>query len=111
MESLHTKLRDELKADIRAVQGSISITLDIWSDRTMRGFIGVTGHYLQPSNTLRSVLLACDRFKGEHSPSSSLVCVWCIGLLKLIVKLMVIFFLLAKNFNVYLIINMKPTKQ
>ncbi len=48
----------------------MSVTVDIWSDRRMRGFLGVTAHcvnieveYLQ----LKSHLLACNRFKGSHT--------------------------------------------
>ena len=48
----------------------ISVTVDIWSDRKMRGFLGVTGHYMEKEGEtlqLKSSLLACDRFKGPHT--------------------------------------------
>ncbi|KAL3048812.1 hypothetical protein OYC64_008317 [Pagothenia borchgrevinki] len=48
----------------------VSVTVDIWSDRKMRGFLGVTAHYLEQDEErieLKSNLLACDRFKGSHT--------------------------------------------
>ncbi|XP_034071694.1 uncharacterized protein LOC117545812 [Gymnodraco acuticeps] len=48
----------------------VSVTVDIWSDRKMRGFLGVTAHYLEKDEErieLKSNLLACDRFKGSHT--------------------------------------------
>lgn len=48
----------------------VSATVDIWSDRTMRGFLGVTAHYMDMGRngaSLKSVLLSCDRFTGSHS--------------------------------------------
>ncbi|KAK0143482.1 putative AC transposase [Merluccius polli] len=51
-------------------QKSISLTADIWSDRTMRSYLGVTAHVLNSSSsgyTLKAYLLECWRFKGRHS--------------------------------------------
>uniref|UniRef100_A0A674AI05 HAT C-terminal dimerisation domain-containing protein n=1 Tax=Salmo trutta TaxID=8032 RepID=A0A674AI05_SALTR len=48
----------------------VSITVDIWSDRKMRGFLGVTVHCMEKDGEriqLKSNLLACDRFKGPHT--------------------------------------------
>ena len=56
-------MKKKIKGDLDCIK-NISITVDIWSDRTMRGFMGVTGHYFHQSN-LKSLLLSCDRFTGE----------------------------------------------
>ena len=60
-----SKLKNELaKAD------NVSVTVDIWSDRRMRGFLGVTGHWINiedDSLQLKSQLLACNRFRGSHT--------------------------------------------
>lgn len=47
----------------------VSVTVDIWTDRIMRGFLGVTAHYmaLKEKTKLESVLLSCDRFTGSHT--------------------------------------------
>ena len=45
---------------------NVAVTLDIWSDRQMRGFMGVTVHYISDSG-LQTTLLACERFTGQHT--------------------------------------------
>lgn len=47
----------------------VSVMVDIWSGRRMRGFLGVTGHFLATSEgvQLKSYLLACNRFEGPHT--------------------------------------------
>lgn len=49
---------------------TVSVTVDIWTDRCMRGFLGVTAHFIDmdASNpTLQSLLLKCERFTGSHT--------------------------------------------
>jgi len=47
---------------------SISMTLDIWSDRRMRAYLGITGHYIEFGQLqLSSSLLSCSRFRGSHT--------------------------------------------
>ena len=45
---------------------SVCLTVDIWSSRQMRGFLGITGHYIVDW-TLKYVMLACKRFRGRHT--------------------------------------------
>lgn len=48
----------------------ISTTVDIWSDRKMRGYLGVTAHAIEiekPNISLKSYLLSCNRFTGSHT--------------------------------------------
>uniref|UniRef100_H2Z2I2 DUF659 domain-containing protein n=1 Tax=Ciona savignyi TaxID=51511 RepID=H2Z2I2_CIOSA len=50
--------------------GVVNITLDIWSDRQLRAFLGVTAHFIDDSNgsfKLCSVNLETQRFNGRHS--------------------------------------------
>ena len=61
--------RAKLQQDLSSTD-NVSVTVDIWSDRRMRGFLGVTAHWLVKEEEqlhLRSNLLACDRFKGSHT--------------------------------------------
>ena len=46
----------------------MSLTVDIWSDRTMMGFLGITAHFMDP-NLVRpmSALIGCNQFKGSHT--------------------------------------------
>ena len=44
-----------------------SATLDIWSDRRMRGYMGITVHFLDKTFKLLSKCLGVFRMKGRHS--------------------------------------------
>ena len=51
-------------------QSTVSVTTDIWSDRRLRSFLGVTAHLCNKSKegyALESYLLDCRRFPGKHS--------------------------------------------
>ena len=48
----------------------LTVTVDIWSDRKMRSFLGVTAHLLNSSEdglALESYTLGCKRFLGSHT--------------------------------------------
>ena len=65
------RMADEIQTDIKEKlisPKSVNTTLDIWSDRRMRSYLGITCHYISMDNfTLCTVLLACTRFTGTHS--------------------------------------------
>ena len=44
----------------------LCVTLDIWTNRQMRSYIGMTGHFIVDFK-LKSVMLACNRFRGSHT--------------------------------------------
>lgn len=63
---------EEKIINLLAQHESIAITADIWSDRTMRSFLGVTAHILGKnpktgSCGMLSLLLTCQRFHGKHT--------------------------------------------
>ena len=45
---------------------SVSVTLDIWSDKTMRGYLGLTVHFID-GYALKSGVLTVPRFAGKES--------------------------------------------
>ena len=49
----------------------VSLTVDIWSSKSMRAYIVMTAHYI---NTFQpqSVMLACQRFRASHTAESIL---------------------------------------
>ena len=49
----------------------ISLNVDIWSNRQMRSYIGITAHFLI-NWKLHDAMLACKRFKGRHTADSIL---------------------------------------
>lgn len=62
-------METNIKEDMSKREG-ISVAVDIWSDRKLRGFLGVTGHVMEVSDNslnLKSYLLGCSRFKGSHT--------------------------------------------
>uniref|UniRef100_A0A8C7DJA5 HAT C-terminal dimerisation domain-containing protein n=1 Tax=Oncorhynchus kisutch TaxID=8019 RepID=A0A8C7DJA5_ONCKI len=68
VENLATERRSKLKTQLSNTD-HVSVTVDIWSDRKMRGFLGVTVHCMEKDGErlqLKSNLLACDGVKGPH---------------------------------------------
>ena len=46
---------------------SVSVTADIWSDRRMRAFVGLTVHFISATRgQLYSALLDCRRITGKQ---------------------------------------------
>jgi hypothetical protein len=45
----------------------ISITVDMWTDRRGRSFIGVTGHFLDENFVPQAILLDFLRLKRSHT--------------------------------------------
>lgn len=69
LDSLVSERQMKLKTQL-AMADNVSVTVDIWSDRRMRGFLGVTAHWIDIQDDclqLKSQLLACNRFKGSHT--------------------------------------------
>ncbi|XP_019746136.1 uncharacterized protein LOC109528182 [Hippocampus comes] len=70
-----TEMMGRRKETVRHLMGgqeTVSLTTDIWTDRTMRSFLGVTAHLLAPhpktqTYQLLSILLTCQKFKGRHT--------------------------------------------
>ena len=73
--TLVSDIQDEFAAkkaklkDILHQVSDVSITVDIWSDRRMRSFLGVTVHYIHEF-MLQSSLLSCVHITGTLSNCS-----------------------------------------
>lgn len=68
-ESLAEERCSKLKTQLSNTD-HVSVTVDIWSDRKMSGFLGVTVHWMERDAErvqLKTNLLACNRFKGSHT--------------------------------------------
>ena len=57
------KFQDQLKEMLKTCD-SLSVTMDIWSDAAMRGYMGLTAHFLK-NDKLCSKVLGVPRFEGE----------------------------------------------
>lgn len=60
-----TKIKTELKENL-AKSISVCLTIEIWSYRQMRWFLGITGHFIHEWQMI-SIMIYCKRFKGKHS--------------------------------------------
>lgn len=58
-------LQSAVKSDMESAM-NICVTLDIWSSRQMKSFLGITAYY-NTDWTFKSVVLACKRFRGRHT--------------------------------------------
>ena len=61
----HASVHSQILQQLKQVQ-SICLTIDTWSSRQTKSFIGITGHYILDW-TMKSVMLDCKRFKGRHT--------------------------------------------
>ena len=52
--------------NVLQVTETVSLTVDLWSNRQMKGFLGITCHFILDWS-LRSAMLECKRFKGRHT--------------------------------------------
>lgn len=59
------KLVDSMKTHLSRVK-YMSCTADIWS-RDMRSYIAMNSHWIDNNGSLKSALLACERFRGSHT--------------------------------------------
>ena len=60
-----SKIRTNVKEQLKKAE-SVCLTIDLWSSRKMRGFLGITGHVILDW-TMKSVMICCKRFKGRHT--------------------------------------------
>ena len=60
-----TEVRNNIIHQLKMTE-SVCLTIDIWSSRQMRGYIGMTAHFILEWN-LQSILVCCKRFKGKHT--------------------------------------------
>ena len=65
---LHNKTKsttEALRLELQKTQ-AVCLAIDLWSSRQMRGFLGITGHYILDWS-MKSVMFACSRFRGRHT--------------------------------------------
>lgn len=56
----YEKSMSSLCSSIAGSISNLSITFDLWTDRSTRGFVAVTGHYFDAEYVLRSPLLSIE---------------------------------------------------
>ena len=66
LPSLMNSSQDKIRSLLDTID-YLSITVDAWTDRRGRSFIGVTGHFLDTNYVPQAILLDFSRLKGPHS--------------------------------------------
>ena len=69
LEKLNDALKSELN-ELRKEATAVAICLDIWSSKRIRGYLGVTVHFVDKAGNLRSCVLGCPSFTGSHDAQS-----------------------------------------
>ena len=65
LQEKSSEIENNLKLRLKKAQ-SVCLTINLWSNRQMKGFLGITGHFIVDW-TLKSVMIACKRFTGKHT--------------------------------------------
>ena len=55
-----------MQASTNILTSKVRLMMDIWTNRQMRSFLGVTGHFVKDFR-LQSFMLSCRRFRGSHT--------------------------------------------
>ena len=66
LKKKYDTLRSKVVDQLQKIK-SLNITVDLWSNRQMKSYLGMTGHYISNQWTLESVMLACNRVTGGHT--------------------------------------------
>lgn len=46
---------------------TVAITVDLWSSRKQRGYLGITCHYIDSNWKMQNLVLGCRRVEGSHT--------------------------------------------
>ena len=68
--NLLTKKYDHLKAKVKEHLKNVlvvNLTIDLWSNRQLRSYLGITAHYITTEWRLEHIVLACNRVRGRHT--------------------------------------------
>lgn len=66
VKRLYNEHINVLSANLKKVK-SISVTTDLWSDKRLTSYLGLTGHYLDDNGQLTSTVLSFTVFRQRHS--------------------------------------------
>ncbi|CAF2140723.1 unnamed protein product [Rotaria magnacalcarata] len=66
LPTLMSTSQDKIRSLLDSID-HLSITVDVWTDRRGRSFIGVTGHFLDLNFAPLALLLDFSRLKGSHT--------------------------------------------
>ncbi|CAB4061236.1 TRRAP [Lepeophtheirus salmonis] len=65
LKNKYEKIKNGVMIKLRDTD-SLCLTIDIWSNRQIQSFLGLTAHYISSQWTFESVMLRCKRVIGPH---------------------------------------------
>ena len=66
LQSLFTTVKQKVESMLSEIT-HLTITVDVWTDRRAKAFIGVTGHFIDVNYVPQALLLDLMRLKGSHT--------------------------------------------
>ncbi|CAG9129863.1 unnamed protein product [Plutella xylostella] len=70
LDETYNKVREQVQSQINRDVQTICLTTDLWTSRITESYIAVTGHYLTEDLQLKTVLLGCCHFSGNHTAAN-----------------------------------------
>ena len=65
LPSTKSKMQGRVQNSLQKAE-SVCVTVDLWSNRQMRSYFGITPHFIMDWS-MQSVMLACSHFHGSHT--------------------------------------------
>lgn len=66
MPRKYTEVQEKVRQQLEGVE-AISLTTDLWTSRTTKAYIAVTGHFISREWSMESALLGCIPVSGSHT--------------------------------------------
>uniref|UniRef100_A0A1X7SZE2 BED-type domain-containing protein n=1 Tax=Amphimedon queenslandica TaxID=400682 RepID=A0A1X7SZE2_AMPQE len=73
LESTDLAITAKVKDQLHLAKG-VALTLDLWSNRQMRGYLGITCHFSNDNWAMQYIMLCCKRFWGRHTAENIAHC-------------------------------------
>lgn len=82
------KKYEHIKVTVKETLGkvkTVNLTIDLWSNRQMRSYLGINAHLLTEDWSMESLVLGCNRVRGRHTSDNimlwyeEIVSEFCVG--------------------------------
>uniref|UniRef100_A0A1X7UB02 DUF659 domain-containing protein n=1 Tax=Amphimedon queenslandica TaxID=400682 RepID=A0A1X7UB02_AMPQE len=68
-QAITAKVKDQLH-----LAKVVALTLDLWSNRQMRGYLGITCHFINDNWAMQYIMICCKRVWGRHTAENFAHC-------------------------------------
>lgn len=66
LPDFRAKMVDKIRAELSTID-QMYATIDLWTSRSMVGFMGMTVHFIDANYNLKSRVLTCEKIEGRHT--------------------------------------------